>query len=291
MREERDDPECGHGRRDALKKLGAGAAGAAGLWAVPSILSVSAASAATVPPGPPGTGPYTYEILNIADDPFISALNPNPGAIAESNWILPDIGNPNIGIIPESSVFGVNLGFPFRFYGQMYGPSTAQNMVFVSAVGTLVFGGLSGGSQNQCLPTGPAFRNVLLPYWDSLDYGLGVYVSAPLIGGFSSTGPDVLVISWYQFFLAGGPSDRGTMEFAVVLHGDTMQIDFVYYNLSTGDPARDNGATATVGIQGPGASDYTQVGCNPYQFAIPGPEVIGTPIPGVEAGKFIRFTG
>lgn len=289
MLDERDDREGGQGRRDALKKLGAGAAGATGLWAAPGILSVPAVSAATAPPAPPGSGPYTYQILNIADDPFISTLNPSPGDIANHDWVWPAISDPNVpGLLPsDTTFFSVPLASPFRFYGQTFG---AGSQIMVSPKGAIGFGGVGPNSFNLCLPLGAA-PNRMYVYWDSLDFGWGLY-SIPLIGGYVT--PSFLVISWYQFFLTGSPADRGTMEFAVVLHFDTMQIDFVYYNVSTdvaGPSARDNGATATVGIQGLTASQYTQVGCNPYQVAFPGPEVIGTPIPGVEAGTFIRFTG
>jgi len=99
-----------HGRRDALKKIGLGAAGAAAVWAAPSVLSVTAAAAASGGGGGGGGGCVGCGIENVLNGGFENTIGPAPlGAPFElpADWTV--IGD---GIVFPYAAFPSNIAPP-----------------------------------------------------------------------------------------------------------------------------------------------------------------------------------
>jgi hypothetical protein len=124
----------------------------------------------------------------------------------------------------------VTLPFPFMFYG------TSYSQVSVSSNGTLQFVTSNPGYSNTGLPNAD-FNQAIFPYWDDLrtdGAGHGVFVKT------EGTSPNQrFVIEWRTNYY-GSPDEA---FFEVQLEETTDDIYVVY------GPTRDNGASATAGIQ------------------------------------------
>ena len=138
----------------------------------------------------------------------------------------------------------VTLPFPFTFYG------TSYSQVSVSSNGTLQFVTSNPSYSNTGLPNAN-FNQAIFPYWDDLrtdGAGHGVFVKT------EGTSPNQrFVIEWRANYY--GSQDEAFFE--VQLEESTNDIYIVY------GPTRDNGATATTGIQqASGTTDFLQYSLN-----------------------------
>ncbi len=141
------------------------------------------------------------------------------------------------------------LPFSFRFYG------TAYSSVWASSNGAVGFGAASAVYSNVCLPA-TTFPNSILAFWDDLYVTTGMYVC----GAVSGAAPNrQYTVTWQGVYPLG---DTGNMNFSVILYETTGLIDLVYGTMTTGVAARATGTSATIGVQGATATQFTQHSCN-----------------------------
>jgi len=134
-----------------------------------------------------------------------------------------------------------SLGFPFTYYGLVFGDVRICSngfLSFVSTINTFI---------NQPLPSGGEPQAVIAPFWDDLNPGVGGTVHVQAFA-------DRFVVQW-----TGVPhfSNSGSYTFQVILHADNS-IEFQY-------GAMGEVTSATVGIENIDASMGLQVVFNaPY---------------------------
>jgi hypothetical protein len=153
-------------------------------------------------------------------------------------------GMTDVGNHCDDCATTVTLPFPFTFYG------TSYSQVSVSSNGTLQFVTSNPSYSNTGLPNAN-FNQAIFPYWDDLrtdGAGHGVFVKT------EGTSPNQrFVIEWRANYY--GSQDEAFFE--VQLEESTNDIYIVY------GPTRDNGATATTGIQqASGTTDFLQYSLN-----------------------------
>ena len=184
----------------------------------------ASASRPTTTGGPDGFG-YT----------FVDSLE--PGGACSTTYV--DISTTGTALaLADEGTTTVTLPFSFTFYGAVSSDLRVGNnggILFNSTAGAVSF-------INQALPANlPA--PAMLPFWDDLDDETGsVYYEV------RGTAPDrEAVIAWVDRPHFNGV---GAVTFEVILYEGTNEIDFVYQDVDFGDATFDNGASATVGIQG-----------------------------------------
>lgn len=138
-----------------------------------------------------------------------------------------------------------DIGFPFTFYGQ-----TATQLL-VAYNGGLLFDldHVYFTPTNTPLPNadiGPA----ILPYWTD------IYYQQPEDGNIyyqtlGSAPNRRFVVEWFNLPIMIGGIQQDSATFEVVLHEGSNEIVFQYADTSVGDPARDDGVTATIGLNAP----------------------------------------
>lgn len=170
-----------------------------------------------------------------------------------------DTGTPGdfIDITPNGNVLHLDddesvpatLPFAFDFYGH------ASDRICIGNNGYLLFdttecpsgaGILSG---NESLPSAEFPRGAILPFWDDLYTGGAVFTET-----LGSAPNRFYVVEWWEknHFHDGIPpiDDSGGVTFEVVL-GEDGSIAFNYLKTTfESDPAWDDGAEATIGLQG-----------------------------------------
>ena len=181
----------------------------------------------------------------------MSTMFPSTGPSSLTGWyfgatdsdlsICQDIITPanDLGLTDTDSVL-VNLGFDFSFFGNMH------DSMWVGANGQITFGPTpcaepSGGT----IPYENIFGYdppIISPFWDDLYPG-----AVSPVGVYAQSGSGIFTVEWNAPPWAS--SGLGEYVFTLVLDGNTGLIHFCYDNMSVGDSA-DNGATASVGIQG-----------------------------------------
>lgn len=150
------------GRRDALKKIGIGAAGAAAVWSAPNILSVTAAAAATGGGGGgscPGCG-----LENIVNGSFEDPADPSGGNFPAASWATvdnafattyadhvaftppPGAGDQTGALLNPSAAFSQTFPVDQQCWGKPYSFSFWATSFFADSTGQLAFGGTDGSS-------------------------------------------------------------------------------------------------------------------------------------------------
>ncbi|GIF64195.1 hypothetical protein Ais01nite_22300 [Asanoa ishikariensis] len=136
----------------------------------------------------------------------------------------------------------VSLPFAFPFYG------VPQNNVWVTSNGFLSFAdpGQAGLiAVNSALPNGSAPNAAIYPFWDDLVLRADSSMRTETLG----SAPDRrFVVEWHNVGHYGSNSAR--LSVSAVLH-ESGRIDFNYDDLSS---AREDGNSATVGIEDPAGS-------------------------------------
>ena len=144
----------------------------------------------------------------------------------------------------------------FEMFGSLHQQASIQSN------GTLTFtdAEASFNSSGACLPAATGAGDMMIAaLWDDLDPSnggtQGVYY---LIRGGNTDRR--FVAQWVAEHYSTGSTNP--VQFQVVLHGDTDDIELRYANVNFGDPAFDFGASATVGIQAGPAGPALLYSCN-----------------------------
>jgi uncharacterized repeat protein (TIGR01451 family) len=141
----------------------------------------------------------------------------------------------------------VTLPFPFTFY------NTVTTALRVGNNGGLLVGADTGDLPyvNASLDQ-TALNHLMAPFWDDLDDETGAVYYKTL-----GTAPRRrFVIEWYKRPHYDGVGDA---TFEAILYEATNNVTYQYRDVTFGDPAYDDGASATVGIRGVRGS-YLQYG-------------------------------
>lgn len=204
------------------------------------------------------------------DGPLLETVVLDVGQAGSSNYqftvsngvALPSGGSRINGSNADDALVDVNVPFAFSLYEQDYPANTTLR---ASTNGTLQFSS-SGGStawSNQPLPSAgtnngnsfPATAPTMMPFWDDLrldttDGGIYTYLTG--------TPPERrYVIVWQGKPYANTGGGSSNTRFAVVLHENSSDFDFVYEATAAGT-ASSGGASATIGVQaGSSGSNYT----------------------------------
>ena len=141
----------------------------------------------------------------------------------------------------DDSIIRVDLGFEFPFFDNTF------HEAYVSANGYLTFGSPGGTSENVAMD-GLALgaRPAIAALWDDLSAAgaLDIYVQAAF-------GPEGARTTTIQFDVAhAAGSEPGS--FQIVLHEANGRVEIRYSDVTFGSAAVDNGASATIGVQGGG---------------------------------------
>ena len=168
------------------------------------------------------------------------------GAAGTPTYDFVDITTTGTPLDMLGSGFPVNvsIGFPFTYYGQ-----TSDQLV-ASLEGGVLFG-VTGGylaPQNTTLPNAD-LGAAILPYWADIEYPQptdgNTYVQT--LGAAPNRR---FVIEWFNVpILIGGTQDGATFE--AILYEGSNQILFQYADTDVGDPARNDGITASIGLNPP----------------------------------------
>ena len=163
------------------------------------------------------------------------------GATDSDLSICQDIITPanDLALSDTDSVL-VNMGFDFPFFGNTH------DSVWVGANGQITFGPTpSAEPSGGTIPYENIFGYdppIISPFWDDL------YPGAPSPAGvYAHSGSGIFTVEWNAPPWAS--SGIGEYIFTMVIDGNTGLIHFCYDNMSVGDSA-DNGATASIGVQG-----------------------------------------
>ena len=155
----------------------------------------------------------------------------------------------------ESQV--VDLPFPFRYYGQLYG------RLSVSTNGFVTFAARDAAYNNDSIPSNAAPNGAIYVYWDDLIIDLQSSVRTQVVG----TAPNrKFVIEWRNATYYRDDSRR--VSFELVLSETTFNFTTAYRQIADDD--REQGSSATLGIENGTGDDALQ-----YSFDSP---VIRTPV-------------
>ncbi|MGE0103128.1 MAG: beta strand repeat-containing protein [Blastocatellales bacterium] len=167
-----------------------------------------------------------------------SAVTPVFEDISGSGTVIAGLTNQD-----DTSV-SIPIGFTFPFYG------VNNTAVFVSSNGLMTFGSANTAFTNTDLTSSPT-QAVIAPFWDDQNTAGGDPGSNVLYAVTGSGANQHLTIQWnkVRFFTGGTAGD--TLTYQVQLYVDG-RIQFNYQDLVSGAAAQNNGASATVGIKGPG---------------------------------------
>lgn len=143
----------------------------------------------------------------------------------------------------------VDIGFPFTYYGQSQTQaSVAYNggILFVPDIGFFT-------SQNVALPA-PSVGPAILPYWTDIYYQQpedGNIYTATL----GSAPNRRFVVEWFNLPIMIGGIQQDSATFEAILFEGSNEILFQYADTNVGDPQRDDGITATIGLNAPNGVD------------------------------------
>jgi hypothetical protein len=137
----------------------------------------------------------------------------------------------------------VPIGFNFQYDGQDF------NQVYVLSNGLISFKPVADSTLTrvpECMPDRSPVSGVngeIAVYWADLNPGVGSAVYSRVDG---ASPHRRLTIEWAGVSLNGAP---GTGTFEVSLYEDSGQIVMQYLDLDFGDPSRDNGLSAVIGVE------------------------------------------
>jgi hypothetical protein len=139
---------------------------------------------------------------------------------------------------------GVTLDFPFQFYG------FPSNQITISNNGGILFGTEDGYllSFTSALPDAD-IGAAILPYWTNIADDTGNVYYATV----GESPNRQFIVEWYDRDhdgTQGGPNSPSGATFEVVLYENGNGILFNYQTTGFGESAFDDGATATVGLNG-----------------------------------------
>ena len=179
-------------------------------------------------------------------DPMYGISSSGGGSISATGSLVP--GSADDDLL-------VNFVAPFTF--SVYGTSvSAGSTIQLSTNGFLVAGSGASSSAltNEALPssgagTFPASVPILFPYWDDLDMRPTITSNGGIFTEVTgSIGSRVLKVEWRaRHFVTGQTLGSRDTNFAVYLHENSSQFEFVY--AQTGAGVNSSGASATVGVQ------------------------------------------
>ena len=140
--------------------------------------------------------------------------------------------------LTDDSVATMTSPFPVHFAGDPAGFTTMN----ISSNGNISFSTVNATLSNTTLPT-TAFGNLVAPFWDDLNPGVGGGVYWQEVG----TAPDrELVVEWRD---VPSYSCGGAAKFQVVFFENNPGILFNYADVIFGGTSCDAGVSATVGVQ------------------------------------------
>ncbi len=157
------------------------------------------------------------------------------------------------------------LPFSFPFYGQSY------DTVYVSANGYVTFGSPVSAPDNASLDGNAlAGRPIIAPFWDDLETTAGdVY----FLSSGSTPGQREFIIQWED--VSNASDGAGTGQFQIVLSEATGEIRFNYQDVEFAGTG-DNGAGATIGLQGLGGA-FDEFSFNQPLSVVSGSSLIFSP--------------
>ncbi|HEY9629714.1 MAG TPA: DUF4347 domain-containing protein [Coleofasciculaceae cyanobacterium] len=211
---------------------------------------VEEAYAGVLPSYADGDGFYRY-VVNNPNVTFQSIATTGTRIYRATEQNAP-AGQPKFNENDDGEV-GLTIPFSFNFYG------TVVTDITVGINGGIILGTNSGSvsPNNAFLPVvNPQTQQkvpAIFPYWTDLILGSNgnVYFQSFGAGG---SGNRTFVLEWNN--VADGDVGDG-ITFQVILHEGSNEIDFVYSDVSLGNVAYDNGATASVGLSGPDGIQYS----------------------------------
>ncbi|MBK8968868.1 MAG: HYR domain-containing protein [Lewinellaceae bacterium] len=147
----------------------------------------------------------------------------------------------------DDAVFTIALPFPFTFY------TTTYNSVNAGTNGFMMFPpGTNRGFTNATLPTATAGA-AMLPFWDDLDANQATSPNAGIYTRTDGTAPNrIFTVEWFQIGHFADAANQ-VITFQVRLFENGNRIQFKYFDTVFGgtQAAFDNGASATIGVEGP----------------------------------------
>lgn len=171
-------------------------------------------------------------VVTTSDDPGGPAFNPGAGSVT----ILEDSDDGEVQNVP--------LGFTFEYFGDLYSQAT------IGVNGGIQFDDPSVSFVNQSLAANNKIG--IYPLWDDWD----TRSQAPSRVRYGTTGPAgerVFVVVWEQTAHFPASTNAGdNVTFQLQLREADNSVEFHYTDARTVDSAFTRGASATVGIDGPG---------------------------------------
>jgi hypothetical protein len=184
-----------------------------------------------------------------------------------------------IGTGDDTVFSGVPIGFSFNYYG------TAYTAVNVATNGYLAFATTGSSFSNSC-PQPVTLNDLQVsPFWDDL-YILGPSTLRYQVIG--SAPNRTFIVQWNNvgFCCTSPPSGPG-MTFQAQLWEGSNIIAFMYTDMQQN--AQTRGSSATIGIDGPGTTNYLAVTCNTTNAVSNGYAVFFLP-PGVSSCSLLVAT-
>ena len=162
------------------------------------------------------------------------------------NWIdISATGTPlSVDVLSMYTYF--QIPFPITFYDQQY------DFLSVTASGGIHFENAAITPNNQTIPSslGLASERFLAPFWDDLSPNF--FGGGKVYWEVQGVEPNRVLIVQYEavpHYVPGTYATPGAASFQVIFYESNTDILMQYKDVSFGDPAYDNGASATVGIQ------------------------------------------
>ena len=194
-----------------------------------------------------GSSPAVFNFTLPVGQPFDQnySFNASSGTISPTGTLV-------AGSNSDDALLSFTAPFDFSVYGTNV---TAGSMIRLGTNGFVRIdsGGTGTSPTNQGLPSAgtdlPASIPVLFPYWDDLDMRASVMSGGGIFTEVTgSPGSQLLKIEWRaRHFVSGQTLGSQDTNFAVYLHENSNQFEYVY--AQTGAGAFSSGSSATVGVQ------------------------------------------
>ena len=181
----------------------------------------------------------------VFDDGFDGAGNGEP---VYDFVDITGVGTP-LGLEDDDSTAEVDVGFPFTYYG------LTADRLRVAYNGGILFDLEAGWFTPQNVPL-PAtdVGAAILPYWTDIYYqqpGDGdIYVAT-----LGSAPNRRFVVEWFNLPIMIGGIQQDSATFETVIYEGSNAILFQYADTDVGDPLRNDGISATIGLNAPAGVD------------------------------------
>ncbi|MCC7019893.1 MAG: DUF11 domain-containing protein, partial [Ardenticatenales bacterium] len=177
--------------------------------------------------------------------------NPVTGGCSFNFINIASTGIP-IGTGDDSVYSGIPIGFNFTYYGNVFAT------VNVSTNGYITFNTTSSSFSNTC-PQPISLNDMQVsPFWDD------GYVFAPSSMLYQTTGvaPNrIFVVQWNNTGFCCTATPPG-MTYQLQLMETSNIVAFMYLDVQGGLSPRSTGNSATIGIDGPGTTNFLSYSCN-----------------------------